>query len=96
MSSIVSMVKYVILGGLFILLVSGVVGMLLLFTDAFPIPTEMKLSIAVGGIAMFLLFVLSFGGVAIMISLHDRHREIAEGVHRIAEALESRDNAHGG
>ncbi len=96
MSFIVSMVKYVILGGLFLLLVSGVVGLLLLFTDAFPIPAEMKLSIAIGGIALFLLFVLSFGGVAIMISLHDRHREIAEGVHRIAEALESRGDAHGG
>jgi hypothetical protein len=88
MSFIVSMVKYVILGGLFFTLVAGVVGLLFLFGGDLPVPPEARLTVAAGGIAMFLLFVLSFGGVAILISLHDRHREIAEGVHRIADALE--------
>jgi hypothetical protein len=89
MSFIVSMVKYVILGGLFITLVAGVVGLLFLFSNDLPFPPEAKLSIAAGGIAIFLLLVLSFGGVAILISLHDRHREIAEAVHRIADALDA-------
>ncbi len=89
MSFIVSMVKYVILGGLFLTLVAGIVGLLFLFSGDLPIPPEAKLTVAAGGITLFLLMVLSFGGVAIIISLHDRHREIAEGVHRIAEALEA-------
>jgi hypothetical protein len=89
MSVIVSLVKYVILGGLFITLVAGVIGLLFLFNGDLPVAPEVKLSVAAGGIAMFLLMVLSFSGVAIIISLHDRHREIAEGVHRIAKALEA-------
>lgn len=89
MSFIVSMVKYLILGGLFITLVSGIVGLLFLLTGDLPIAPEAKLMVTAGGIAVFLLMVLSFGGVAIMISLHDRHREIVDGVHRIADALEA-------
>jgi hypothetical protein len=89
MSFIVSMIKYVILGGLFITLVAGIIGLLFLFSGDLPIAPEAKLTVAAGGIAMFLLMVLSFGGVAIMISLHDRHREIVDGVHRIADALEA-------
>ncbi len=89
MSFIVSMVKYAIFGGLFFTLVAGIVGLLFLFSGDFPIAPEAKLTVAAGGITMFLLMVLSFGGVAIMISLHDRHREIADGVHRIADALEA-------
>lgn len=89
MSFIVSMVKYLILVGLFTVLVAGVIGLLFLFSETSLMPPEAKFSMAAGGIAAFLLLVLSFGGVAILISLHDRHREIAEGVHRIAEALEA-------
>lgn len=90
MSFIVSMVKYLILAGLFIVLVAGVIGLLFLFSDTSLIPPEAKFSMALGGVAAFLFLVLSFGGVAILISLHDRHREIAEGVHKIAEALEAK------
>ena len=89
MSFIVSMVKYLILGGLFITLVAEIVGFLFLFTGDLPIAPEAKLMVAASGIALFLLMILSFGGVAIMISLHDRHREIVDGVDRVADTLEA-------
>lgn len=89
MPFIVSLVKYIIFFGCFVVLVG--VGLLLIavFDSQNPMAasvTPMALAWAAG----FLVFlVLSLGGVATLISLHDRHREIAEGIHRIAEALES-------
>ena len=49
MSFIVSMVKYLILAGLFIVLVAGVIGLLFLFSDTSLIPPEAKFSMALGG-----------------------------------------------
>ena len=46
---------------------------------------------AVGTITLLIagavFFILYIGGIAILISLHDRHRELAEGVHIIADEL---------
>ena len=44
---------------------------------------------AVGGALVGIVFmVINLGAIAILISLHDRHKEIASGVHRIADAIE--------
>ena len=41
-----------------------------------------------GALAAVVFMIVNLGAIAILISIHDRHKEIAEGVHRIAEAIE--------
>ena len=47
--------------------------------------------IVVGGV----FFILYIGGIAILITLHDRHRELAESVHLIADELKRIANGSG-
>lgn len=46
-------------------------------------------------ILAIMFLVLCLGSVAILISIHDRHREIAEGIDRMATVLE-RSHSFGG
>ena len=88
MAFIVSLFKYLILGACFVMLV-GIT--LLVFAAADPNgPMQgMATPYAVGGALVAVVFmVINLGAIAILISLHDRHKEIAAGVHRIAEAIE--------
>lgn len=43
-----------------------------------------------GALAAVVFLIINLGAIAILISIHDRHKELAEGVHRIAQAIERR------
>ncbi|RDV07386.1 hypothetical protein DXH95_08555 [Sphingorhabdus pulchriflava] len=88
MAFIVSLFKYVIFAFIFVVLVGLVLGLIwaadtgLFASSEFTFGTILALT--TGGI----LFILYIGAIAILVSLHDRHRELVEGVIRIADELE--------
>lgn len=88
MNAIVSLYKNFILTLLFIGLTGAFLAGLLVTTSA-DMPGSQRLltlfGILGGAFLMFLLVAWS----AVILSIHDRHNEIAEGVHRIADALEN-------
>lgn len=87
MAFIVSMFKYIILSLCFVVLVAIVFGLFYAIDSGLLQSAQAAFStvalIVVGGV----FFILYIGGIAILISLHDRHRELAEGVHLIADEL---------
>lgn len=91
MPFIVSLFKYLILGICFLVLV----GLALLVFAALdpngPFQDAAAPYAIAGALAGVVLLVINLGAIAILISLHDRHQEIAEGVHRIAQAIERSD-----
>lgn len=88
MAFIVSLFKYLILGACFLMLV-GIVLVVLAAVDPNGPMQGMATPYAIGGALVAVVFmVINLGAIAILISLHDRHKEIASGVHRIAEAIE--------
>ena len=92
MNAIVSFYKNFILGILFVVLVAGMVAIFLIAGNG-DLPAEQRWLVSgaiVGGVALTFLIV---AWSALIISMHDRHNEIAEGVHRIAQALEDNDRA---
>jgi len=93
MPFIVSLFKYIILAFCFMVLVGVALAMFAVVDPSGPMAGQAK-PYVIGSIAAFLVFfVLSLGAIAILISIHDRHREIAEGIDRIAAALEcEKDN----
>lgn len=91
MAFIVSLFKYLILGVCFLVLI----GLALLVMAALDPtgPLHAAAPYAIGGALLgVVVLILNLGAIAILISLHDRHKEIAEGVHRIAHALEKQDS----
>lgn len=95
MPFIVSLFKYIILAVCFIFLVVIALGVIALVDPSGPLggaATPYGIALALGAV---IFLILNLGGIAILISLHDRHREIAEGIDRIARALE-RSSANGG
>jgi hypothetical protein len=92
MAFIASLFKYLILGACFLMLV-GIALVVFAAVDPDGPMQGLLTPYAIGGGFLGLVFmIINLGAIAILISLHDRHKEIAQGVHRIAEALE-RDNA---
>lgn len=88
MGAIVSLLKKTILFFLFIGLTVAIVAFLLVATNE-ELPLEQK-SLTLAGIAATAFFMfLWVAGIAVILSIHDRHNEIAEGVHRVAEAIEN-------
>lgn len=89
MPFIVSIFKYLILAVCFLALVALA---LLVFAAVDPNgPLHGAAPYVIPGALVGVVFlILNLGAVAILVSLHDRHKEIAEGVHRIADAIENR------
>ena len=91
MPFIVSLFKYLILGVCFLVIVGLA---LLAFAAVDPNGPFQAVGApyAFAGVLVAVVFlIINLGAIAILISLHDRHKEIAEGVHRIAQAIERRD-----
>ena len=93
MNAIVSVYKNFILTLLFLTLVGGLLAVMVVATTDV-VPGASRVLIIGAIIGATLLSFLLIASSAIIISIHDRHNEIAEGIHRIAEALEAR--AQGG
>ncbi len=88
MAFIVSLFKYLILGACFLMLV-GIALIVIAVIDPNGPMQGLATPYAVGGALVGIVFmVINLGAIAILISLHDRHKEIASGVHRIADAIE--------
>jgi hypothetical protein len=91
MPFIVSLYKYLILAVCFLVLVGLA---LLVFASVDPNgPFHEEFGpygiiIALVGVVFL---IINLGAIAILISMHDRHKEIAQGIHRIALALEHDD-----
>ena len=94
MPFIVSLFKYVILGVCFLLLIGLAFIFFAVMDPTGPMQGLVSTPQALVGLLFVAVFmVLYLGVMAILISLHDRHKEIAEGVHRIAEAIEQSNAA---
>jgi hypothetical protein len=90
MPFIVSLFKYIILAVCFLILVAVVLVVFAFLDSSNPLAAGAT-PVVIGSAFVVLIFlVLNLGGVAILISVHDRHREIAEGIHRIADMIEYR------
>ena len=88
MAFIVSLFKYLILGACFLMLI-GIALFVFAAVDPNGPMQGAATPYAIGGALIGVVFmVINLGAIAILFSLHDRHKEIAEGVHRIAQALE--------
>jgi hypothetical protein len=85
---IVSLFKYLILGACFLML-TGIALFVFAAIDPNGPMQGLATPYAIGGVLIAVVFmILNLGAIAILISLHDRHKEIASGVHRVAEAIE--------
>jgi hypothetical protein len=93
MAFIVSLFKYIIIGFCFLLLVGIFLGIIFLLSYDGGMSAGEKVGIIAAFIGGLIFLVLNLGGIAILISLHDRHRELAEGVHRIADLMVSYNNS---
>jgi hypothetical protein len=95
MPYIVNLMKKVVLILFFFAIIGLVLAALLVTTNSLTNNSEgvagIGVGILVGGIGGLVLTVFMCGAFALAISNHDRNNEIAEGVHRIADALEARD-----
>lgn len=87
MNAIVSLYKTLVLVFLFVVLVVGAFAFLMVATNANLTMADRLPAFAIIGAVTLGMF-LMVSGLALVISMHDRHNEIAEGVHRIASALE--------
>lgn len=88
MAFIVSLFKYLILGACFLMLV-GIALLVFAAVDPNGPMQGMATPYVIGGALVAIVFmVINLGAIAILISLHDRHKEIAAGIHRVAEAIE--------
>lgn len=88
MAFIVSLFKYLILGACFLMLI-GIALFVFALTDPTGPLQGQATPVAIGGAIVGVVAIgINLGAIAILISLHDRHKEIADGVHRIATALE--------
>lgn len=92
MAFIVSLFKYIILGLCFVMLVAIVFGLMWAVDSGVFQNAETAASTIALLAAGTMFFVLYIGGIAILMSLHDRHRELAEGVHLIADELKRISN----
>lgn len=89
---IVSLVKYIVLAICFIFMVVLVFALLWAADNGVFNSPEITIGTIATVIAGAVFFVLWVGGIAILLSIHDRHRELAEGVHRIADELQRISN----
>mgnify|MGYP000489337630 CR=1 FL=1 len=87
MPFVVSVVKYFVLALLFILLVGAILLVLQAASSEAPWLSAAAFATTIGA---GLLLLVNLFLLAIMISVHDRHREIADGVHRLADIAEQR------
>ena len=92
MAFIVSLFKYIILTFCFLMLIAIVFGLMWSIDQGVLTSPEMAMGTIALVVAVFVFFILYIGGIAILISLHDRHREVAEGIHRIADELKRVSN----
>ncbi|ODP37084.1 hypothetical protein [Sphingomonas turrisvirgatae] len=73
-----------------------IIGLLLLTFAAFdpngPFQGEYATPVMLGAFTMALFLVLSVGGLAIIISIHDRHAEIADSISELVDALRPDDD----
>ena len=95
MNAIVTLLKQTILIGLFVFLTIAIAGFMLVATNDTMV-FETKLPILVGIVVVTFLVFLAHAGIAVVLSIHDRHDEIAEGVHRIADAIDRHASPGGG
>jgi hypothetical protein len=51
-------------------------------------PSSLSMDVILIGAAIFSIVILNLGGIAILVSFHDRHTEVAESLDRIAASLE--------
>lgn len=93
MGAVVSLLKNAVLALLFIGLVVGIAAIALVSSG--PAPVEQKLIVIAVVVAAEICLFLAVASTAVVLSIHDRHNEIAEGVHRIAQAIEGSSNRGG-
>ena len=86
---IVSLYKYLIFAFCFVILVMVALGVMVSVDPANPMAEALTPYMMAFAILGFMFLVLCLGSVAVLISIHDRHREIAEGIDRMATVLES-------
>ena len=89
MNAIVGIYKNFILGLLFLVLVGGTLAALIVISNG-DLQSPERLGAIAAIIGAVILSFLIVAWSAVIISIHDRYNEIAEGVHRIAQALEER------
>ena len=94
MAFIVSIFKYLILLVCFVLLVGVVLLAIAALDPSGPLTGVLTPAVIAAAAASLTFLIINLGAIAILISLHDRHREIAEGVNRIAEAIEAANNSN--
>lgn len=90
MPFIVSLFKYLILVVCFLVLVGLALLVFAAIDPSGPLRAGAAPYAVVGALAGVVFLIINLGAIAILISLHDRHKEIAEGVHRVAQAIEDR------
>lgn len=95
MPFIVSLYKYLIFAFCFAILVMIALAVMVGMDPANPMAEALTPYMIASAIMAVIFLVLCLGSLAILISLHDRHREIAEGIDRIAIALERAANSSG-
>lgn len=88
MPFIVSLFKYLILGVCFLVLVGLALFVFAAVDPNGPLHGAGASYAIAGALAGVVFLIINLGAIAILISLHDRHKELAEGVHRIASAIE--------
>lgn len=88
MAFIVSLYKYLIIIGCFVI-IAGLAFLVFASADL-ERATGQQITATTIGFAVFagLLLIIVLFGTAVLISIHDRHREVAEGIDRIASVLE--------
>lgn len=91
MPFIVSLFKYLILGICFLVLVGLALFVFAAVDPNGPFHAAGAPYAIAGALVAVVFLIINLGAIAILISLHDRHKEIAQGVHRIAAAIERRD-----
>jgi hypothetical protein len=88
---IVSLYKYIVLVFCFFVLVGVGLAVFTIADPTGPMVVQAKPYLIASLAAFLVFFVLGLGATAILLSVHDRHREIAAGIDRIASTLEARE-----
>lgn len=96
MRFVVDLYRYIIIGLCAAVLITVALVVMATFDHSGPLGSQLTGTILIAAIGALALLILSLGGVAILISIHDRHVEIAESSERIAYSLELLANADAG
>ncbi len=96
MRFVVDLYRYIIIGLCAAVLITAALVVMAAFDHSGPLGSQLTGTIFLAAVGALALLVVSLGGVAILISIHDRHAEIAENSERIAYSLEVLANIRAG